>query len=189
MEKNIFDNGMVPSMKKLFVISALGKDRPGIVNQLSKAILDSGCNVEDSRMTVLGGEFALILMVSGHWGAITRLERQVPALEKKLELTILAKHTEPRTAGKDMVPYVVDVVAMDHPGIVHEIADFFASRGINIEELSTWTYPAAHTGTPMFSLNMTVSLPAGVQIGRLRDEFTGFCDNLNLDATIEPARQ
>ena len=175
-------------MKKYFVISALGKDRPGIVNQLSKAILDCGCNIEDSRMTVLGGEFALILMVSGHWGAITRLERQVPVLEKKLELTILARHTEPRTAVQDTVPYTVDVVAMDHPGIVHDIADFFATRDINIEELSTWTYPAAHSGAPMFSLNMTVSLPAGVHIGRLRDEFTGFCDNLNLDATIEPTR-
>ena len=175
-------------MKKYFVISALGKDRPGIVNQLSKAILDCGCNIEDSRMTVLGGEFALILMVSGHWGAITRLERQVPVLEKKLELPILARHTEPRTAVQDTVPYTVDVVAMDHPGIVHDIADFFATRDINIEELSTWTYPAAHTGAPMFSLNMTVSLPSGVHIGRLRDEFTGFCDNLNLDATIEPTR-
>ena len=159
-------------MKKYFVISALGTDRPGIVNELSKTILDSGCNVEDSRMTVLGGEFALVLMVSGHWGAITRLERQLPPLEKKLELTILAKHTEPRTSAQDRVPYAVDVAAMDHPGIVHEVANFFASREINIEEMGTWTYPAAHTGTPMFSLNLTVSIPAGVHIGRLRDEFT-----------------
>jgi glycine cleavage system transcriptional repressor len=175
-------------MKKYFVISALGKDRPGIVNQLSRAILDSGCNIEDSRMTVLGGEFALILMVSGHWGAITRLERQLPAVEQKLELTIQARHTEPRTDVKDMVPYTVDVVSMDHPGIVHDIAEFFASREINIEEMSTWTYPAAHTGAPMFALNMTVSVPSDVHIGRLRDEFTGFCDTLNLDATLEPAR-
>ena len=177
-----------PAMKKYFVISALGKDRPGIVNQLSKAILDSGCNVEDSRMTVLGGEFALILMVSGHWGAITRLERQLPSVERKLELTIEARHTEPRTDVKDMMPYTVDVVSMDHPGIVHDIAEFFASRDINIEEMGTWTYPAAHTGAPMFALNMTVSIPSKAHIGRLRDEFTGFCDTLNLDATLEPAR-
>ena len=175
-------------MKKYFVISALGKDRPGIVNTLSRTILDSGCNVEDSRMTVLGGEFALILMVSGHWGAITRLERQLPPLEKNLELTILSKHTEPRASTHDRVTYTVDVVAMDHPGIVHEVADFFASRAINIEEMGTWTYPAAHTGTSMFSLNLTVSIAANVHIGRLRDEFTSFCDNLNLDATIEPSR-
>lgn len=175
-------------MKKFFVISALGKDRPGIVNELSKTIFESGCNIEDSRMTVLGGEFAVILMVSGHWGAITRLERQLPALEKKLELTLVSKHTEARAVAQDRVPYTVDVVSMDHPGIVHDIAEFFASREINIEEMGSWTYPAAHTGTPMFSLNMTVSIPADMHIGRLRDEFTGFCDNLNLDATIEPSR-
>jgi len=175
-------------MKKYFVISVLGKDRPGIVNELSKSILDCGCNIENSRMMVLGGEFSLILMVSGHWGAITRLERQLPVMEKNLELTVHARHTEPRAGTQDMMPYTVDVVAMDHPGIVHDVAEFFASRGINIEEMSTWTYPAAHTGTPMFSLNLIVSIPSAVHIGRLRDEFTGFCDNRNLDALMEPAR-
>jgi hypothetical protein len=44
------------------------------------------------------------------------------------------------------------------------------------------------TGTPMFSMNMTISVPASVNIGRLRDEFTRFCDELNLDATLEPVR-
>lgn len=175
-------------MNKYLVISAVGRDRPGIVHDLSKVVLDCGGNVEDSRMTVLGGEFALIVLVSGHWSAIAKLEHQLPMLEKKLELTLVAKHTEPRTARTNMVPYVVDVITMDHPGIVHEVADFFAARNINIEEMSTWTYPAAHTGTAMFSMNMTVSIPSDLNIGRLRQEFTEFCDALNLDATIEPSR-
>jgi glycine cleavage system transcriptional repressor len=175
-------------MNKHLVISALGKDRPGIVNELSKAILDCGGNVEDSRMTVLGGEFALILLVSGHWSAIAKLEHQLPILEKKLELTLVARHTEPRSARANMIPYMVDVVAMDHSGIVHDVAEFFAARQINIEEMSTWTYPAAHTGTSMFSMNITVSIPSDLNIGRLRQEFTEFCDSLNLDATLEPSR-
>ena len=175
-------------MKKYLVISALGKDRPGIVNELTKVVLDCGGNVEDSRMTVLGGEFALMVLVSGHWSAVGKLEAQLSALEKRLEMTIVAKHTEPRDSRTSMVPYVVDVISMDHSGIVHEIADFFAARQINIEEMSTWTYPAAHTGTPMFSMNMTVSIPSELNIGRLRQEFTEFCDSLNLDATLEPAR-
>ena len=176
-------------MNKHLVISALGKDRPGIVNDLSKSILDCGGNVEDSRMTVLGGEFALILLVSGHWSAIGKLEHQLPALGKKLDLVVVTRHTEPRAARANMVPYVIDVISMDHPGIVHDIAEFFATRKINIEEMSTWTYPAAHTGTSMFSMNMTVSIPSEVNIGRLRQEFTEFCDTLNLDATLEPSRQ
>jgi len=175
-------------MKKYLVISALGKDRPGIVNQLSRAIHEAGCNIEDSRMTVLGGEFALMLLVSGVWNAIAKLESQAKVLEAKLELTLVTKATEPRATKIAMVPYVVDVVSMDHPGIVSEVAEFFSTRNINIEDLSTWTYAAAHTGTPMFSMNMTISVPAEVNIGQLRDEFTRFCDTLNLDATLEPSR-
>ncbi len=175
-------------MKKHLVISALGKDRPGIVNALSKAVLDSGCNVEDSRMTVLGGEFAVMLLVSGAWNAIAKLEAQIKALEGRLELIIVTRATEARANKDRMVPYVVDVVAMDHPGIVHEVAAFFSTREINIEDLSTWTYAAAHTGTPMFSMNMVISVPVSVNIGQLREEFTRFCDELNLDATLEPSR-
>jgi len=70
-------------MNKYLVISALGKDRPGLVNQLSHAILDAGCNIQDSRMTVLGGEFALMLLVTGPWNAVGKLESQTKALEKK----------------------------------------------------------------------------------------------------------
>lgn len=175
-------------MKKHLVVSALGKDHIGIVNELAKAILDAGGNIENSRMTVLGGEFAIILMVSGPWKALAKLEGIVPALEKKLDLTVIAKYTEERTTRQDTLPYIVDVVSMDHPGIVRDVAEFFASREINIEDLNTWTYAAAHTGAPMFSLNMAVSVPAKINIGRLRQEFTEFCDDLNLDATLEPAR-
>jgi len=175
-------------MKKHLVISALGKDHPGIVNQISKLILDAGCNIEDSRMTVLGGEFALILLVSGQWNEVAKLETQFRTLEKKLELMIGIKATEPRAVKDRMVPYTVDVVSMDHPGIVQNVAEFFSTREINIEDLSTWTYAAAHTGTPMFSMNMTISIPASRNIGQLRDEFTRFCDEMNLDATLEPSR-
>jgi glycine cleavage system transcriptional repressor len=180
---------MITKTKKHLVISAIGKDRPGIVNALSKAVLDCGCNIEDSRMTVLGGEFALMLLVSGNWNAIAKLESQTSTFEKKLGLTVAAKQTEPRANKEKMVPYMVDVVSMDHPGIVHDIAQFFSVRDINIEDLSTWTYAAAHTGTAMFALNMTISVPSGVNVGQLRDEFTRFCDELNLDATLEPARR
>jgi glycine cleavage system transcriptional repressor len=177
-----------PTPHKLLVISAIGADRPGIVKDLSRTVTEAGCNIEDSRMTVLGGEFALILLVSGPWNAVAKLDAALPNLQKRLELTLVSKATEGRATRDNMVPYVVDVVSMDHPGIVQGVAEFFSSRNINVEDMSTWTYAAAHTGTPMFSLNMTVSVPADVHIGRLRQEFTEFCDDLNLDATLEPSR-
>jgi glycine cleavage system transcriptional repressor len=174
-------------MSNFLVISALGQDRPGIVNQITRAILDFGCNVEDSRMTVLGGEFALILMVSGGWDAIARMEDQLPSLQDTLGLTISTRRTEERTDTTGLVPYEIDVVSMDHPGIVHDVAEFFSNRDINIEEMNTGSYAAAHTGTPMFSLKMTIAVPATIPIAQLRDEFAEFCDDLNLDAALEPS--
>ena len=175
-------------MQNYFVISAMGVDRPGIVNDFSKAILNCGCNIADSRMTVLGGEFAIIMMLAGNWDAIAKIEDAIPRLQKKLGLTIISKRTESRAAKADLLPYAIDVVSMDHPGIVNEIANFFSSRQINIEDLFTGTYLAAHTGTTMFSLHMTISIPAGMSIASLRSDFLEFCDSLNLDAMMEPAK-
>lgn len=178
----------MPAVENFLVISAIGADRPGIVNTLSMTVLDSGCNIVDSRMTVLGGEFAILLMVSGSWDAVSRLEQALPKAAEPLGLTLISKRTEARITQAKMLPYLVEVVSMDHPGIVYNVAEFFSNRNINIEDLSTGSYAAAHTGTPMFSMHMTISIPANISIGQLREQFMVFCDELNLDAVLEPVK-
>jgi len=175
-------------MENLLVITAVGKDRPGIVDQLSMAILDCGCNINDSRMTVLGGEFAIILLICAKWNALAKLENQLPTLGDQLELNITAKRTELSPQNDKLLSYSIDVVSMDHPGIVYQIANFFSSRQINIRELNTNSYAAAHTGTPMFAMAMLVNIPADIRIAALREEFLEFCDNLNMDAVLEPSK-
>jgi glycine cleavage system transcriptional repressor len=177
-----------PPRKTYLVISALGKDRAGIVDELTRAILDDGCNIVDSRMTVLGGEFAMLLMVEGNWNTLAKLESALPELHKRLGLTIISERTEDREAEGQLMPYMVEVVSLDHPGIVHNLARFFSQRSINIEDMVTSSYAAAHTGTPMFSVHMTIGIPSEVHIAGLRDEFMDFCDSMNLDAVLEPVK-
>lgn len=174
--------------KTYLVISALGSDRPGIVNSLSKSIAEHGCSIEDSRATVLGGEFAVMLLVEGKWNTLAKVENALPELEQQLGMTIIAKRTGERESSRRLVPYGVEVVSMDHPGIVNSLAGFFADRDINIEDMVTSTYAAAHTGTPMFSVNMTVGIPSDLHIAALREEFMDYCDSLNLDAVLEPLK-
>ncbi|HHH45551.1 MAG TPA: glycine cleavage system protein R [Thiotrichales bacterium] len=176
-------------MTSQLVIAAIGKDRPGLIDRFTRMILEAGGNIADSRMTALAGEFALILLVSGTWDAIARIEDQLPRLAEKLDLNVTSRRAEGTTPQTDLLPYAVDVVALDHPGIVHGLAHFFSERGINIQDLSTTTYAAAHTGTPMFAVHMLISVPASQHIASLRDEFMEFCDQLNLDAVLEPAKQ
>ena len=86
------------------------------------------------------------------------------------------------------MPYSVEVISIDHPGIVHDIAGFFSTREINIHELNTSRYAAAHTGTPMFAITMMIDIPASTRIATLREEFLDFCDDLNMDAVLEPIK-
>lgn len=175
-------------MQNLLVITALGEDRPGIVDALSRIISDSGCSILDSRMTVLGGEFAAIQLVSGKWNELAKLETQLSSAGRDQDLHLHWKRTKQPRPSTELMPYAVDVISMDHPGIVQQLAHFFSTRGINIRDLSTSRYPAAHTGTPMFSAHITLDVPGRMQIAVLREEFLEFCDHLNLDAIFEPVK-
>ena len=176
-------------MPNFLVISALGDDQPGMVERLSKVILDYECNIEDSRMSVLGGTFALIQLVSGKWNNLAKLESALAGLQKPLKLTIVTRRTEQREAPIKALPYSVDVVSMDHPGIVSNLAGLFASYGINIQEMTTTTYRAAHTATPMISIRMAIEIPASIHIAQLREEFLDLCDEHNFDGVIEPIKR
>jgi glycine cleavage system transcriptional repressor len=168
------------------VISTIGRDRPGIVNELSQAVLEMNLNIEDSRMTVLGGEFAVLMSVAGGDADLALLDGKLAELCTASELAYLFRITEDRTTGHAL-PYLVQVVAMDHPGIVARIAGFFSERQINIRDLNTETERAAHTGTPIFNLAITVEVPTSVKINELRAAFEEFCNDQDLDGTLTTA--
>ena len=175
-------------METHLVITAIGTDRPGLVDEFAKTVADCGCNIGDSRMAVLGNEFAMVVQLSGNWNAIAKLEHNLRRLEEKLGLVMHSKRTEPREGTERVIPYAIEVVALDQPGIVHDVANFFSRREINIEDLYTSRYPAPHTGAPMFTLHMTVGVPGDSAIAAVRGEFMDFCDDLNLDAMMAPVK-
>jgi glycine cleavage system transcriptional repressor len=168
------------------VISTIGRDRPGIVNELTEAVSNLGLNIDDSRMTVLGGEFAVLMSVTGNEEPLEQLRAELENVCAARDTAFLFRRTEERSAAATL-PYRVRVVAMDHPGIVQGIASFFSARQINIRDLNTETERAAHTGTPIFNLTMTVEVPAGVKVRELREAFEGFCDERDLDGALEAA--
>ena len=169
------------------VIATIGEDRPGIVASISEVVHDLNLSIEDSRMTVLGGEFAVLMSVAGGDLPLHRLETKLRKLAEKMELAFLFRRTGGRENVVGRIPYVVSVTAMDHPGIVHRVVDFFSSQNINIHNLDTVTEPAAHTGTPIFSLVMEVEVPPEIRIVELRDSFFYFCDDHDLDGELRPS--
>jgi len=175
-------------MPQLIVISAVGADRTGVVQDLTKVILACGGNIEESRMTTLGSEFAMLLLVSGNWHTLTRLEQGLDKLCETGDLTVSIKKTDAKPVDEDRMPYAVDIVSLDQQGIVFNLANFFASRDIEIADVATRSYAAAHTGAPMFAVQMAVNVPSTIHVSQLREEFLDLCDRLNLDAILEPVK-
>lgn len=122
-------------------LSALGRDRPGIVAGVTAVLVSHGVNVEDSRMAILRGEFAMVLVL----GAPADLERA--RLEDGLErardelgleaLNLAELSDESGSPAASGATHIVSVYGADHPGIVHAVAAALAQRGVNITDLTT----------------------------------------------------
>jgi glycine cleavage system transcriptional repressor len=175
-------------MEQLLVISAVGGNSTTVLNELARVILDCGGNIKESRMAAMGSEFGILLLVAGNWHTISRLERELEKFGQSNGITMQFKRTEAQRMGKESLPYAVDVVGLDQPGMVHNLSGFFAQRKVEIAEVSTRSYTAAHTAAPMFSVQMFISVPSTVHIAALREEFMDFCDQINVDAIMEPVK-
>ena len=105
-------------MKQHLAVSAIGSDRTGMVHELTRVITDCGGNISESRMANLGSEFAMLLLVSGNWHALAKLETELKRLAESNSLSVHLRRTEPRSARTDMLPYSIDVVCLDQTGIV-----------------------------------------------------------------------
>jgi len=149
-------------------LSALGRDRPGIVAAVTAVLLRHGVNIEDSQMTILRGHFAMVLVVSGSdaldVGALRGDLAEVGG-ELGLEAVSLAELAD---AGGDAPEptHIVAVYGADHPGIVHAAARAVADAGANITDLNARL--SEEGGSALYVLMMEVAVPAAAA-DRLRE--------------------
>ena len=149
-------------------LSAIGRDRPGIVAATTGALLRHGANIEDSRMSILRGHFTMMLIVSlSDDSEREALAADLDAVAADLGLEALALSTiEPRSDITPEATHVVSVYGVDHPGIVHRAAAAIAEHGVNIVDLETRL--VEERGEPsIYALLMEVTLPADVDMAAL----------------------
>ncbi len=172
-------------MKNL-VLSAVGPDRPGLVDLLTEALTRYQANVADSRMVNLHGQFALVMRLEVPADQVESLEQDLPAAGEAMGLTMLIREADdrPTEAG---VPYRIRTYAMDQAGLVHRITHALSARRINIEDMTTRLEHGPHTGTPLFSIDMVVTLPVDVALKDVRAELEQLCAELNCDLDIDRA--
>jgi glycine cleavage system transcriptional repressor len=166
------------------VLTVNAPDRPGIVQRVTEVIVRQGGNIEEARMARLGGEFAAILLVSLPEANADGLRSDLAELEHgNLRVT---SHPTTWTAEpfQGYVPYELVVSGADHQGILHEVADFLASEGINIDSLDTEVTNAPVTGVALFSMRAELQAPPAVSFGELRRKLAEIGDELGVDVEL-----
>lgn len=176
-------------MKSYIAICAIGQDRPGFVDAVSEYLAGRNLNIEESRATVLGKEFGIMMLVSGEAIAINAFadDRDHFIANTKVTDLILQKTESSQTRElPQSLPYELEATSLDHPGIVKKLTAVLNGHGVNIENIKTNVSPAPVTGTPVFSLNAVISVPTDVKISALRDDLYEISDQENIDISFGP---
>ena len=178
-------------MKRWFILSAIGQDRPGLVAELAQLVYDADANLEDSRMTILGNDFAVILLASStQTGTGDRLLLGAKRLERDHGLTILVRALEGQPRGPVPAPghtaWRVSAAGADKAGIVVGVCRALAAHDVNIADLSTRSRPG-EGGSPHYEMTMTVEVPARLDIATLRKALDEAATRLLIDVELEKA--
>jgi glycine cleavage system transcriptional repressor len=174
--------------KDHLILTAIGPDQVGLVEKISEFISRHGCNIEDSKMAVFCGEFAVIILISGDGSSLVKVARDYRDIESGTGLSISIKTPLARKASEFLLPYKLTASCMDHPGIVHQISGVLRSFAINIETMETKSYSAPVSGTPLFQLEASLAVPARTNINQLRERFAEIQKEQNIDIDLTPIK-
>ena len=165
-------------------LSAIGRDRPGIVAAVTRVLLDHGVNIEDSQMTILRGHFTMTLIVGVSDDTDRHgLEQELGEVGAQLGLEALSlKGVESVPAEQPEPSHIVTVYGSDHPGIVCATAEAIARHGYNITDLNTRLVGDAD-GDPLYALMLEVAVPAGLD-EELRSAMRDVGRSENVEVTV-----
>ncbi len=165
------------------ILTAIGADRPGLVEEVSQFIFERGGNIADSRMVNLRGQFAIMVLLGGDEKTLGRIRSDVWQLQQSsgLHADLRPASAVGSVSSADALAYRLTATAIDQPGLVHRISHLLKALGVNIESLETRLTAAPYTGAPMFEMELVLSVSRKIPIGDLRGKLGGLCDELNVD--------
>lgn len=169
-------------------ITATALDQQRITQDLLALIRKLGCNVDETHLSRLGNYFACILLVSGNWSTIAKLEDQLSSFNDdrcslQCQRADVSKHEQP------LLPYLVQIIAHDQVGLLYEIAQFFQSLEIIVNDIQLNRFVATQADTTLANMLISISVPTKINLTDLRERFLILCDELNIDGILEPEKR
>jgi glycine cleavage system transcriptional repressor len=165
-------------------LTAIGKDSPGIVNAITGVLSEFGCNIEDSTMTILHGQFAMILIIKlGSEVNLKTLSSKLRTPAKRFSMSLSYAQIAGFSARKkkNSNACVVSVYGKDKTGIVHGISGFLASKKINITDVQT------AVSKKTYIMIIEVELPLKLSIEKFSADLSVYAKTLNVAASVNRA--
>ena len=174
-------------MENRHIMTAFGKDRPGIVADVTKMLYENGCNLEDTSMTLLADEFTLILLFTCKDHAVEdRLLKECRRLEKERGLSAFMRPLgqRPLPKAEKLANCTLHVEGLDQAGIVYKVSQFLADSGINIVDLKSEVKASPESGTSVYMMDIHVQLPKEINVGQFERGMAEVADALNVDISL-----
>ena len=171
-------------MSKNIVLTLTGRDKVGIVDNVTSVIAKRDGNVESSRMARLGGEFAMLMLITLPDKEFDNLDKDFQQLRGEgYQVTLLQTEGDSKKyAG--WLPYEIEVTGADHEGIIHDISHHLAIQGINIESMDTSSTPAPMSGTPLFMMKGVILVPPQLHFHIWSNALEDIGDKLNVSVKV-----
>jgi glycine cleavage system transcriptional repressor len=170
-------------------MTAFGKDRPGIVADVTQVLYENGCNLEDSSMSMLSDEFTInLLFSSGNERIASILEKECAELEQQKCISAFIRPIQSVQLGdKKKLPLcTIHVEGLDQAGIVYKISRYLADHQLNIVDLKSTVKETPESGTALYLMDIHIQLPGSTSINSIEDDLNDVAEEVNVDITVFP---
>ena len=173
-------------MEKNFIMTAFGKDRPGIAADVTEVIFESGCNLKDTTMTRLSNEFTLILLFSGQGDNLeNKLTRECRRLEIEKGLSAFIRPVGVRLSDPSGEHrHTLRVEGLDQAGIVNKVSRYLADNKVNIENLTSKRTISPESGAALYAMKIEVTVPETFSMDGFEDGLDRIGAELNVDIAV-----
>ncbi len=170
-----------------YIMTAFGKDRAGIVADVTRLLYENDCNLEDTTMSTLADEFALNLLFSSQSPNIEeQLTKECRRLELDKNISAFVRPLQPQQNKKQQSykTCTLHIEGLDQAGIVYKTSQFLADHQLNIVQLDSTASASPQSGATIYTMSIHIQVPEEILFDQLEEELSAVADELNVDITI-----
>lgn len=174
-------------MNNRFIMTAFGKDRVGIVADVTRLLYENDCNLEDTTMNLLADAFTLDLLFSCKQDNIEeQLSHECRRLEREKGISAFVRQLPAlqRKVTKGYKTCTLHVEGMDQSGIVYKTSKFLADNKLNIIQLKSTAKASPESGAPIYSMDILIQVPEEIALDQVEDDLTTMADELQVDISM-----